>query len=64
MAALYVRTNSGSGGSGKTNEKKKAQPGLHVRAQCKHEVYHKGGNCLELSANKAKNYAGWTNVLE
>ena len=32
-------------------------------AHCKHKLYHKDGNCLELEANKAKRYPGWKSVL-
>ena len=52
LAALSVRTNSGGGGQ--NTENKKAQSGLHVCAHCKQEIYHKDGNCLELSANSSK----------
>ena len=62
FAALSTRTNSGGGGE--KTEKKKTWPGLHIFTQCKQEVYHKEGNCLELAANKSKRYAGWTGVLE
>ena len=47
----------------KNIDKKKARTGLHVHTQCKHKVYHKGGNCLELEMNKANRYPGWKSVL-
>ena len=67
MAALYVKTHSGGGGGGGSRENtkmKKERPGLHVCAHCKRRVYHKDVNCLELAANKANCYTGWTSVLE
>ena len=45
LAALSTKTNS-SGGSGQKIDKTKAIPGLHVCAQCKRGVYHKGVNCF------------------
>ena len=36
---------------------------MHVCAHCKHKVYHKDGNCLELETNKAKRYLGWKRVF-
>ena len=32
-------------------------------AHLKREVYYKDGNYLELAANRAKRYKGWTSVL-
>ena len=63
LASLSVKTHSGDSGGRENTEMKKAHPGLHVRAHCKREVYHKDANCLELAANKAKRYTGWTSVL-
>ena len=60
---LSVKTHSGGGGGRKNTEMKKAWPGLHVCAHCKRKVYHKDVNCLELAANKANRYTGWTSVL-
>ena len=62
MATLSTKMNGGSRSSGKTIDKKKARPGLHVCAHCKREVYHKDGNCLELEVNKTKRYPGWKSV--
>ena len=64
LAELSVKTHSGSDGGRKNIKMKKARPGLHVCAHCKKEVYHKDGNCLELAANGAKRYTGWTRILE
>ena len=64
LTALSFKTRSGSDGGRENTKMKKARPGLHVCAHCKREVYHKDGNCLELAANKAKRYKGWTSVLE
>ena len=63
LAALSIKTHSGDGG-GKNTKMKKVWPGLHVCAHCKRKVYHKDVNCLELAANKANRYTGWTSVLE
>ena len=63
VATLSTKMNGGSSGAGKTIDKKKARPGLHVCAHCKREVYHKYGNCLELEANKAKRYPGWKSMF-
>ena len=63
VANLSTKMNRGSSGSGKTTDKKKARPGLHMCAHCKHKVYHRDGNCLELEANKEKCYPGWKSVF-
>ena len=63
MATLYTKINGGGGGAGWNTDKKKARPGLHVRAHCKREVYHKDANCLELDSKKAKRYPGWKIVF-
>ena len=64
LESLSVKTHSGGRGGGTNTEIKKAQPGLHVFARCKREVYHRDATCLELAANKSKHYTGWTSVLE
>ena len=56
VATLSTKMKGGSNSSGKTIDKKKARPGLHVYAHCKRKVYHKDRNCLELDVNKAKRY--------
>ena len=58
VETLSTNMNRDSRSYGKTTDKKKARPGLHVRAHCKREVYHKDRNCLELEANKAKRFPG------
>ena len=63
VETLSTKINGRSSGAGKTIEKKKARPGLHVCAHCKREVYHKDRNCLELEANKANCYPGWKSVF-
>ena len=63
VATLSTKMNEGSSSSGKTIDKKKARPGLHVYVHCKQEVYHKDGNCLELEVNKAKRYPVWKRVF-
>ena len=65
LVALSVKTYSGGGGGGARNtQMNKARPGLHLCVQCKRDVYHKEGNCLELAANKDNHYTGWKIVLE
>ena len=63
LAVLSVKTHIGSG-SRKNTIMKKVRIGLHVCTHYKREVCHKDGNCLELSANKAKRYMGLISVLE
>ena len=63
VATLSTKGKKGSSSSGKTTDKKKASPGLHMCAHCKRKVYHKDGNCLELEVNKAKRYPGWKIVF-
>ena len=62
VATLSTKKNGGISGARKTIDRKKARTGLHVCAHCKHEVYHKDGNYLELEANKATRYPGWKSV--
>ena len=64
LEALTTKINSGGGGSGKYTNRNKSRPGLHVCVHFKKEVYHKGGKCLELEANKAKRYGRCKSVLE
>ena len=64
LVALSVKTYSGGGGGARNTQMNKARPGLHLCVQCKRDVYHKEGNCLELAANEAKRYKGWTSVFE
>ena len=63
LATLSAKMNRGSSSSGKTIDKKKARPGLHMCAHCNREVYHKDGNCLELEVNKTRHYPGWKSVF-
>ena len=63
VATLSTNMNGGSSGARKIIDKKRVRPGLHACAYCKLEVYHKGGNCLELEMNKANRYPGWKSVL-
>ena len=58
MATLSTKMNGDSSGAVKKIDKKKSRPGLHVCVHCKHKVYHKDRNCLELEANKEKPYPG------
>ena len=48
MATLSSKMNRGSSSIGKTTDKKKERPGLHVCAHCKRKVCHKDGNFLEM----------------
>ena len=63
VATLSTKMNGGSSGAGTTIDKKNERLGLHVCAHCKHKVYHKDRNCLDLEANKAKFYPGWKSVF-
>ena len=63
VATLNTKMNGVSSRAGKTIDKKKASPGLHVCVYCKRKLYQKGGNCLELVSNKAKRYPGWNSVF-
>ena len=58
VETFSTKTNGSISGSRKTTDKKKASPGLHVCAHCKHELYYKDSNCLELEANKSKRCPG------
>ena len=40
-----------------------APRGKHVCKNCKRLVYHKDGKCMELPANAASRYEGWTSCL-
>ena len=62
VATLSTNMNGGSSGAGK-KDRKKARPGLQMCAHCKRKVYHKGGNYLDLEANREKRYPGWKRVL-
>ena len=64
MVTFSTKTNIGSSGAGKTIDKKKVGPGLHVCAHYKRKLYHKDGNCLELEVNNAKCYPGWKSVFK
>ena len=63
VETLSIVMNGVSSGAGKTIEKKKARPSLHVCAHCNQKVYHKDGNCLDWEANRAKRYPGWKSVF-
>ena len=43
VATLSTKMNGGSSGVGKTIDRKKASPGLHMCVHCKRKVYHKDG---------------------
>ena len=40
-----------------------APRGKHVCKNCKRLVYHNDGKCMELPANAASRYEGWTSCL-
>ena len=63
VATLSTKINGGSSSSGKTIDKNKARPVLHVCMYCKREVYHKDRNCVKLEVNKRKRYPRWKSVF-
>ena len=46
VATLSTNMNGGSSSAGKTIDKKKARPGLHVCAHCKRKLYRNDRNFL------------------
>ena len=58
VATFSTNINGGESGAGRNTNKKKAGTGFYVFVHCKQEVYRKGGNCLDLEANRAKSCPG------
>ena len=59
--STLVATMASTNGRGRGNQKKKGA--THKYKHCKHEVFHKDANCLELEADKANCYASWKSMF-